>query len=130
MKNIVKFIEINNQNYFDLPSSGEKENEHNLTAKKKWLNAGALAIKDIAISVNGQAVNIFKSRGGYLDRGRVTGFVSNSNKTKWVYISIADSTNEILYREANNQNDYTGLRNNFSRICRGGFEEIINFINN
>ena len=128
--NIQKFLELNAIDYDGLDYDGMSESEHNITHKRKWLLAGAKSFNTIATLTDGKVWNVSQNKSGSIDRGYISGFVSDPQKTKFVYISICDGMHDILYRTAKDSKDYTGGSNHTASISESGFDTVVSFIKN
>ena len=124
-----KFLKHKAINYHDLPYSGEHESVHDLTHKKAWGKLGKQVIKEIALKNNWDFIAEHNPSGD-IDRGYVSGFFESNNRNKFVYFSISDGMQDILFRTAKHSTDYTGGSNNNANISKGGFEKMVAFIDN
>lgn len=126
-----EFIHLSNIRYEDIPYSNESEAERNLGHKNKWLRLGVSSLKDLAKELR-LKVEVSKNPSGSIDRGYVTAFFSSQDsvESKYVYVSIADGTNSILYRTAKNNKDFSGGSNNNTGIREDGFKKLKDFLIN
>lgn len=86
--------------------------------KESWGRAGISFIKQLAKEVGAVPLKVNRNPSGVVDRGYVSGFLRKGNK--FVYIQISDSSIRkdlsILYRIAENENDYGGKGNMFANV--------------
>src|SRR5688500_12634085 len=114
-KKVKAFVALSSVPYRSMPSSDEHEAEHNYGHKKAWGRAGVAALKALAIETAGIGT-FHHNPSGSIDRGYVSGFVSNVEGTKHVYVHFSDAMNDCYFRTAESTKDYTGGQNNFARL--------------
>lgn len=125
------FLKEATLNYHDdIEQSDEHESMHNMTRKRLWLRRGMSALKEVAQKTGTIPVNLHANPSGDIDRGYVSGFFTNPEGTKTVYVSLNDGMHDILYRTAEHAKDYTGGSNNTAGMDEEGIERLCVFIYN
>lgn len=122
------FDKYNSVRYYDVDASGEHEMYHNMSHKKAWGRTGKALFKAIALDLGFIPVNYDYNKLGDIDRGYVSGFITNKDKSKYVYVQIADGMRDILYRTAKHDKDYTGGSNNTAQSDAFGFIRLMMFL--
>lgn len=114
--------------YHAMPATDEHEREHNMGNKKRWGFLGGQALRRLARDCQALPVSIRHNPSGSIDRGYISGFLSNQDGSKHVYVSINDGMGDILFRTAKSPSDYTGGPNNMAPISSDGFDRLKQFI--